>query len=291
MKEKRYEDWGERGKYDRKNNLNNLTGKEWLLFTKSWKVYTPRSRSEQQIQHPAKFPQDLALDFISFFTKKEQLVLDCFLGTGTSARACRFLNRRFIGLELNKNYCKLIKKELSQKNINSLFTLCKIIHGDARNILTIWKKYNFELVDYIITSPPYWNMLKKSRGNSNSTHSDRLEKGLPLYYSDDDLDLGNIDDYELFLSELTKILLEMYNIMKDKAYMTIIIQNIRIDEGYMIPLAFDIVRKLSKKFYFISDKLWLQDDKKMGIWGYPYEYCPNTAHHYCLTFRKKENNK
>jgi DNA modification methylase len=285
-KEERYIDLGKRGVYDRKNQLNNLTGKEWIKFTKSWKIYKPKQREEYQITHPAKFPESLVKDFVSFFTKKNQLVFDPFLGSGTTAKVCQYLNRDFIGIELSKKYYKLISKSIAQKNINSLNCFIKIINGDARDILSIWEKKKLDPVDYIICSPPYWNMLRKSRGDSKSQHNKRREEGLPLYYSENERDLGNIDIYEDFLNELAQIFLDCQYILKPNSYLTIIVQNI-FEGGRMIPLAFDIVKRLNKVYDFISDRLWLQNDKMLGIWGYPYEYIPNTAHHYCFTFKNK----
>ena len=57
--------------------------------------------------HSAAFPEELPEWFIKVFTKKEDLVLDPFIGSGTTAVACLNLNRKFIGIEKNKRYHKL----------------------------------------------------------------------------------------------------------------------------------------------------------------------------------------
>jgi len=64
-----YVDRGERGKYHTKNEMNDLTGKEWLLFTKSWFILSPKQRSGFVLQHPAKFPEELVERYATFFTK------------------------------------------------------------------------------------------------------------------------------------------------------------------------------------------------------------------------------
>ena len=49
------------------NKLNDLTGTQWIKFTKSWFIQNPPPRKETEILHPAKFPEALAKEFISFF--------------------------------------------------------------------------------------------------------------------------------------------------------------------------------------------------------------------------------
>ena len=73
-------DLGERGKYNTKNKLNELTGKEWIKFTKSWFIHRPARRNGSEILHPAKFPESLVEEFIAFFTKENAWVLDPAVG-------------------------------------------------------------------------------------------------------------------------------------------------------------------------------------------------------------------
>ena len=62
------------------NKLNNLSGKDWIRFTKSWFTINARTRTKGQIQHPAKYPEELVAEFVSFFTKEGDIVLDPFVG-------------------------------------------------------------------------------------------------------------------------------------------------------------------------------------------------------------------
>ena len=59
--------------------------------------------------HPARRPVALYKQIIAGFTKPGDLVLDCFLGSGTTAIACKELNRNYIGIELSEIYCKMAK--------------------------------------------------------------------------------------------------------------------------------------------------------------------------------------
>lgn len=287
-KNSRYIDFGERGKYDTKNTLNDLTGKEWIKFTKSWKIYIPKPRKADEFEHPAKFPEELIEEFIRFFTKKGDLVLDPFLGCGTTARVCQVLGRNVIGIELINKYYNIARKSLQQTTLERFSDIFfEIIKGDSKKILKIWEEHDFGKVDYCITSPPYWDMLKKSRGGVESISKQRKKLGVDQYYSDENPDdLGNIEDYNDFIEILVNVFEGIYKIMKKGSYLTIIIQNIRATSGEMIPFAWDLALRLSKTFQLVQEKLWLQNDTKLGIWGYPKIYVSNVAHHYCLNFRK-----
>lgn len=106
------------GIYSEKNKLNDLTGKEWIKFTKSWFIHNPPPRKEIEILHPAKFPETLIEEFIKFFTKEEELILDPFLGTGSTVVATKNTLRSCIGFEINQKYAEISKSRLLQSNLN-----------------------------------------------------------------------------------------------------------------------------------------------------------------------------
>ena len=266
--------------------LNDLSGKEWVKFTKSWFVHDPPPRKGNEFLHPAKFPETMIKGFIKFFTKKENIVFDPFLGSGSTLVASMETGRNGIGIELMKKYAKISKERCSQESLfNSIKQ--KVIEGDSSKIDEIWKENNLPEVDFIITSPPYWNMLKKSRGGVKSAQKKRQEMGLDTHYSEDKRDVGNIDDYEVFIEKIGDIFDKTYEVLKRGKYMVVIIQNVRTN-GEVKPLAWDLQRRISKKFTFVGEKIWCQDAKMLGIWGYPSTFVTNVHHHYCLVFQKQK---
>lgn len=63
-------------------------------------------------QHPAIFPEQLAKDHIYSWSNKGDLVYDCFMGSGTTAKACLELERNFIGSEISEKYCQIAEKRI-----------------------------------------------------------------------------------------------------------------------------------------------------------------------------------
>src|SRR5436309_15896878 len=83
----------------RQNKLNELSGKDWIKFTKSWFVHRPESRGEQKIRHPASFPESLVREFILFFTNSVEIVFDPLLVIGCSLVGSVGAGRSGVGLE------------------------------------------------------------------------------------------------------------------------------------------------------------------------------------------------
>jgi len=273
------------GTYDTRNSLNDLTGKEWLKHTKSWVIVDGKpSDIDIDIEnHPASYPPELCKFFIEFFTKHDDWVFDPFMGIGSTFVASYELKRNCWGIELNPKYAQYAESRIPIKTSNY-----KIFTADARDSYKIWKESNLPGVKFIITSPPYWNMLAESRGGVKSIQKQRIEEGFDEKYSDDPRDIGNIDQVETYLEEMKKIFLELKKIMVPGGYIMIILQNIRPKDGIMQPIAWRLALALKKDFNLRQEFIWCQDQKFMGIWGYPKTFVSNVHHHYCLVFQKDE---
>lgn len=63
--------------------------------------------------HPTQKPLKLIKQILNDYSKEDEIVLDCFLGSGTTAMACKELNRRYIGFEINKTYYDIALNRLN----------------------------------------------------------------------------------------------------------------------------------------------------------------------------------
>lgn len=65
-------------------------------------------------KHPAPFPEALVARLLKLYTYQNDIVVDIFNGSGTTTSVCRKLNRRYIGIDLSAEYCKVAKNRLRE---------------------------------------------------------------------------------------------------------------------------------------------------------------------------------
>jgi DNA modification methylase len=267
------------------NKLNDLDSKRWLKFQKSWFIHNPPPRKPGVLVHPAKFPETLAGEFIEFFTKRGQTVLDPMAGTGSVLVAALRCGRNSFGIELNPRYAEIARQTVGEERqalgeaVQDLTS--DVITGDAGDIAS----FPIPECDYVLTSPPYWDMLH-ARGAATQKKR-RADDSLDVFYSDDPRDLGNIHEYEVFLEKLVGIYSGLKPRLREKAYLTLIVKNIK-KGGRIYPLAWDLARELGKVYTLKDEKVWLQDNQRLAPFGYGSAWVSNTFHHYCLQFRNEE---
>jgi DNA modification methylase len=265
-----------------RNRLNDLSPKEWLRFQKSWFIHNPPPRQRQARRHPAKFPETLAQEFVEFFTKRGQRVLDPMVGTGSTLVACLRSGRNSVGIELNPTYARLAQQTVAEEREHlgeqAAELEAEVITADATQLPDL----GLPAADYVLTSPPYWNMLH-ARGAETQRHR-RLQDGLDVVYSDHPADLGNIADYGEFLDRLVAVYAALPAVLRPKAYLTIIVKNVK-KGGQVFPLAWDLAARLSRMFTLKDEKIWAQDDIRLAPYGLGNAWVSNTFHHYCLQFR------
>jgi DNA modification methylase len=282
-----------------RNRLNDLDAKSWLKFQKSWFIHNPPPRRRDVLRHPAKFPETLAQEFIEFFTHRGQVVLDPMVGTGSTLVAALRSGRRSYGIELNPAYAEIARHVVDEERLS----LCSaseslqppvqeaeplpeslVIQGDAAEMAAHVAAYAIPPIDYVITSPPYWDMLR-ARGAETQKRR-RQSSSLDVFYSDDPGDLGNIDDYEQFLERLLGIYAGLQPFLQPRAYLTVIVKNVK-KGGKIYPLAWDLGRLLGKVYTLKDERLWLQDNLRLAPYGLGNAWVSNTFHHYCLQFRNE----
>jgi DNA modification methylase len=267
-----------------KNKLNNLDSKSWLKFQKSWFIHNPPPRRKDVLVHPAKFPETLAQEFIEFFTLRGSRVLDPMAGTGSTLVAALRAGRHSHGIELNPRYADiarhLVAEEKQQQGESVQDLSCEVITGDA----SLAAQFNLPPIDYVLTSPPYWDMLHARGAATQKKRRSSLDKD--VIYSDDPNDLGNLHDYDVFLEKLVLIYAGLKPLLKPNAYLTIIVKNVK-KGGRMYPLAWDLGTELGKVYILKDEKIWLQDNQRLAPYGFGSAWVSNTFHHYCLQFRNE----
>ena len=179
---------------DPRNKLNELANIQWMIETKSVWFSRPPQRDKLKAQHPATFAESDIVRLIEFFTKPGERVLDPFVGSGSALVACAQCGRSGVGIELVERWAEVARARTAQKDF---LTEQTVLTGDARAVIPTLADESF---DFIVTSPPYWMILRKDW--DHKVKAERKAKGLQTRYSDDENDLGNLDDYDEFLEKL-----------------------------------------------------------------------------------------
>ncbi len=269
-----------------RNRLNDLDTKRWLKFQKSWFIHNPPPRRKDVLRHPAKFPETLAQEFIEFFTKRGQVVFDPMAGTGSTLVAALRSGRHSYGIELNPQYAEIARQVVAEERTAlgepAAGLRAEVITGDAARAAALLEAADAPPVDYVLTSPPYWDMLH-ARG-AETQKKRRQEAALDVVYSDDPRDVGNIHEYERFLHSLVDIYARLRPRLKPRAYLTIIVKNVK-KGGVIYPLAWDLARLLGQTYTLKDEKIWCQDNVRLAPYGMGNAWVSNTVHHYCLQFR------
>jgi site-specific DNA-methyltransferase (adenine-specific) len=86
--------------------------------TNIWKCVTSIN---DRTEHPAPFPEQLALDHIKTWSNERDVVLDPFMGSGTTGKMAILSNRNFIGIDISKEYCDIATKRIEKYNEQKLF--------------------------------------------------------------------------------------------------------------------------------------------------------------------------
>lgn len=250
------------------NHISCVNAKEWVkgMVTIHEFYYTKRDIRDKNI-HPAVFPIALPSHFINLLTHKGELVLDPFVGIGTTLLAAQDLDRNAAGFDLKEEYILKSYERLSQSRLGTTEQIA--ILDDARSLP---KYFNEKTISLCITSPPYANMLNHARLNksirANLRRNDQYLK--VQQYSDDSRDLG-IMDHRDYSNALEKIYSGILPLMKPKAHCIININDVWW-ENKRYPTHIYIIEALQKAgFEFRNTFIWDKRNlvNRVGIFGWP----------------------
>lgn len=263
--------------------MNNFTGKEWLQKSFSiWRDITKTSE-ERQTKHPALFPQKLAEELIQIYTKDSgNVILDPFMGIGSTLRAAYSLGKQGVGVELNNDFCdiaksriKALQSDLFDKQTQPYEPI--VYNEDSRNLGQFLLP---ESVDLVVTSPPYWNILNRKR----TVDSKDIRN-----YSESEDDLGNFESYEDFLQNLKLVFEQVYVALKPNKRCCSIVMDIRKKDKFY-PLHEDQSR-IMREIGFELEEYVIWDRQKeynnMKTLGYPWVFRFNKVHEYICIYWKR----
>jgi DNA modification methylase len=265
---------GERGFYDTRNSLNDLTGKEWKFMSKSviTRSYPPDFQHNLRKQHGGQKPPLLCADLIKTFTKKGEMVLDPFMGVGGTLIGASLCGRKGIGIELNKKWIEIYKQVCELEDLEEL----KTFNDDCKNVI---KKMNKNSIDFILTDVPYWNMDKVEKTRSKAAAQSNLSR----------FNGKEIQTKQEWLDELTEVFEICYEVLKNKKYLAVFIGDMYRGKEYHI-LSADLANAIKSKTKFLlkANLIWYDVSKNLHVYGQPFAFIPSMIHQNILIFRKEE---
>jgi len=254
------------------NNINCLTPKEWMKAQLGvWEFYYEKRDIRDKSIHPATFPISLPRKIIELFTHKGELVIDPFVGSGTTLVAAQDTDRNAVGFDLQNKYVDLSMSRLKQ---NQLFNNSKqiAVQDDARNIKNYLRS---ETASLIFTSPPYANLLNRQRKNKSRRGDQRNNHQFLKVeqYSQDKRDLGILDEKE-YANQMAEIYKDLLPLLKPKGHCVVNVPDMWW-ENKRITLHISIVDALRSVGYELRNIIiWDRRNvvNAIGIFGWPSNY-------------------
>ena len=186
------------------------------------------------------------------YSNKNDIVLDQFVGSGTTIIESLLLNRKAIGIDINDKAINITKSRI--KNIDGKY---KLIRGDATK-LTLQDKS----VDFICTHPPYMDIIKYSNGI----------KG----------DISLLSGEE-FYNSIKLVAKESFRVLKEKCYCAILIGDVR-KNGLIVPVGFNVMELFLNEGFLLKEIIikeqhnckstdkWIEIAKKRNFLLIQHEY-------------------
>ena len=291
-----------------RNHLNELSGEEWLYFTKSlWTTAYPSELGHDlRRAHGANKPPRLMAKLIEFFTSGGELVLDPFAGVGGTLLGAAIARtpRRALGFEIHPRWAEVYEAVLARERASgptggpTLADLgnqdpggprgfdaagCQLRVGDA---LALLPQLEDGSVDFVVTDPPYNVQLPMTMagGSLAAAHANRRTDYAMV--TDDPADLANLPDYGAFLDRMTEVLAELRRVLRAGRYAVLIVRDAYQGGRYLFTGADLAARASSVGFVPKGDIVWYQAGTRLRPYGYPSGFVPNIVHQHLLVLKR-----
>ena len=291
-----------------RNTLNELTGEEWLYFTKSvWTTAYPSELGHAlRKAHGANKPPRLMARLIEFFTTSGELVLDPFAGVGGTLLGAAIARgpRRALGIELAPRWAEIYARVVAEASTErdgtgpQLADLgandpggprtfdasgCELRVGDALEILPTLAS---ESIDFVATDPPYNVQLPMTMSGGALAESFSNRRTDYAMVTDDPADLANAPDYATFLDRMQSVLAELSRVLRSGRYAVLIVRDAYQGGRYQFTGADLAARADMAGLTPKGDLIWYQAGTRLRPYGYPTGFVPNITHQHLLVLRK-----
>ena len=290
------------------NTLNELSGEEWLYFTKSvWTTAYPSELGHDRRRvHGANKPPRLMARLVEFFTKTGELVLDPFAGVGGTLLGAAIARgpRRALGIELDERWATVYAEtvaalqaerggagprlaDLGPNDPGGESTFdpsgLELRLGDARVVLPTLPA---DSVDFVATDPPYNVQLRMTMAGGHLAEAHANRRTDYAMVSDLAGDLANLPDYPAYLDAMGDVLVEVHRVLRPGRYAVLIVRDAYQEGRYLFTAADLAARADAAGLVPKGDIAWYQAGTRLRPYGYPRSFVPNIAHQHIVVLRK-----
>lgn len=291
-----------------RNTLNELSGEEWLYFTKSvWTTAYPSELGHAlRRQHGANKPPRLMAKVIEFFTRSGELVLDPFAGVGGTLLGAAIARgpRRALGIELSPRWAEVYAQvvaeaaaerdgrgpeltDLGSNDPGGVRTFdpsgCELRVGDS---LAVLPTLGDESIDFVATDPPYNIQLPMTMSGGALAGEFANRRTDYAMVTDDPADLANAADYPAFLDRMEAVLRELHRVLRRGRYVVLIVRDAYQDGRYLFTGSDLAARAAAVGLVPKGDLIWYQAGTRLRPYGYPTGFVPNITHQHLLVLRR-----
>ncbi len=271
-----------RGFYSEANRVNDLTGREWVFWSRSviTKPYPPDMQHALRNTHGGQKPPALCADLITTFTKSGQTVLDPFMGVGGVLLGASLCGRKAVGVDINGKWIDVYREVCVREGIAEQ----EAITGDARTVLPGLEGRRFDLV---LTDVPYWKMdvVSRSKGAYKKVgQAARPARASKLSAFGQD----GFSSKEEWLERMGEIFGLAAVLLAPKGYLATFIGDMYRDNRYHC-LSAELADRIGRipGMVWKANIIWYDVSKKLHLYGYQYSYIPSLIHQNILVFRKE----
>lgn len=308
MKEVTYEDYLafiKEHSYVTIENVKLEIGKKWPIETYQPADFRPETTTVWSfpergrwathylnVKYRGNWAPQVARNLILKYSKVGDVVLDAFLGSGTTLIECKLLGRHGIGVDINEEAIMLAWDRLNFKykpdkvalstisaylnNQNNetqqkewIEPMIKLYHGDARNL----DKIKDEEIDLIATHPPYASIIPYTKKAKLEVQGD----------------LSEVVSVAEFVSEMKKVAEEFYRVLKPGRYATVLIGDTR-RHRHFVPIAYRVMQAFLEVGFILKEDIIKLQHHMMGTipWRMKMSDFYLIAHEHLFVFRKPE---
>jgi DNA modification methylase len=294
------------------NTLNELSGEEWLYFTKSvWGTAYPSELGHGlRKQHGANKPPRLMARLIEFFTVTGELVLDPFAGVGGTLLGAAIARgpRRALGLEIEPRwvgvYESLVRDLVAERDGRGplVADIGNSDPGGERGFdpsglemrlgdsLALLPEIGSDSIDFIATDPPYNIQLPVTMsGGKLAEHANRrTDYAMVTEHAGD---LANSADYATYLDRMEEVFGQLVRVLRPNRYAAVIVRD-AYQEGRYIFTGSDLADRATRAGFAVKgDIIWYQAGTRLRPYGYPHSFVPNISHQHVLILRRETARK